>query len=121
MSPDEISQAVQRIQLDFPDVYFACHVRHRQRRTTEHELSDLDVLYLGHLRDRSDLHPSNLARHLGLSASTLSAFLQRVEAHGYVARRTCAADRRQVELSLTAEGRAARTAYEREDGAHETR
>jgi len=105
MSDESLNDAVARVQLDFPQVYFACHVRHRQRHSATHGLSDREVMYLGHLRVESGVRPRHLARHLGVSPSTLSAFLARMEGLGYLERRLIAIDRRQVEIFLTDAGR----------------
>lgn len=102
MTARAIDEAVTRVQLDFPHIYFACHVRHRVGRAQG--VSDRDVQYLGHLRVDRGVRPKHLAAHLGVADSTLSAFLARMEELGYVERTPCA-DRRQVELFLTESGR----------------
>ena len=60
---------------------------------------------LAHL-DASDAQTAgDLAAHLGIAASTLSATLMRLEALGYLTRVRAAKDRRFVAPKLTAKGR----------------
>jgi DNA-binding MarR family transcriptional regulator len=107
MTGPSLDEDVRRVQLAFPQVWFACHDRHVRRRDAAGDLTDRDAIYLGHLQWQEGLRPRELARHLGLAPSSLSAFLARVEGAGYVERRTTDGDRRGVELSLTDAGRRA--------------
>ncbi len=98
---NEIAAAAREVQRHYPQIYFACHVKHSRRRSTGHDLADQDSVYLGHLDCGRPTSPRHLARHLGIADSTLSAFLKRMEDLGYVERRMSAQDRREVELRLT--------------------
>ncbi len=104
---DEIAAAAGEVQRHYPQIYFACHEQHSRRRSTEHVLSAQDSGYLGHLDRSRSTSPRRLARHLGIADSTLSAFLDRMEALGYLGRKTSPQDRREVELRLTLRGEAA--------------
>ncbi len=59
---------------------------------------------LAHLDERDAMTAGNLARHLGIGASTLSATLNRLVKLGYITRTPAAADRRIVELRLSKTG-----------------
>lgn len=95
-----------QIQYHFPQIYLACHRRHTRRRTTHLDLSCQDSAYLGHLHRKRGTRPADLARHLGIGDSTLSAFVKRMEKDGYVERALSETDRRQVSLRLTEKGEA---------------
>lgn len=112
---DEIAAVVGEIQALYPQIYHACHVQHGRRRSTEHRLSAQDSMYLGHLDRRTPTSPRRLARHLGISDSTLSAFLKRMEKLGYL-ERGVGSDRREVELRLTGSGEEAERATSILDG-----
>ncbi len=88
----------------FPQIYLACHVAHPRARTNRFRLTDKDVVLLGHLDERTPMRASELARHLGIGAPTLSAQLQRLHRFGHIARTPHAQDRRRVELRLTPRG-----------------
>ncbi len=66
-------------------------------------LQQLRLLYV--LRDASPLTASELARRLGVTPSTLTGLLDRLEREGYVGRTRDTADRRQVFPALTDPGR----------------
>jgi DNA-binding MarR family transcriptional regulator len=100
MSPELVS-AVQR---SYPQIYGACHVDHVRARSTAHRLSAQDSSLLSHLETEAPLRPGRLAKHLGISPSTLSASIKRLAALGYLSRTPAPRDRRQVELRITAQG-----------------
>jgi len=98
---DELVFEVQRL---YPQIYLACHVDHVRQRSTQWQLSSRDSSVLSHLdRDRG-MSPRDLAAHLGVAASTLSATIARLVRLGYIASDVVAADKRQRELRLTAKG-----------------
>jgi DNA-binding MarR family transcriptional regulator len=69
----------------------------------EQDLSLTLVRMLGILRDRT-LTMAELANYLGLERSTVSGLVDRAEVRGLVGRRASAADRRSIELRLSAAG-----------------
>lgn len=104
MVSEELTAAAAEIQRSYPLVYLACHVQHTRRRSTEHDLSAQDAAYLAHLSREHPLSPHDLARHLGVADSTLSAFVKRMQQLGYVERAVSSRDRRGAELRLTERG-----------------
>lgn len=105
--PPSDAEPALRVQYHYPQIYLACHRRHTRRRSSQHDLSSQDSAYLAHLQRQSGTRPRDLARHLGIGVPTLSAWVKRMEASGYLSRRVHGEDRRQVELRLTAKGEAA--------------
>lgn len=100
-----IDQAVETVQLTYPQVYFACHTRHQRKRSTEHALSARDASILAHCSDATPIVPATLARHLSVAPSTLSEAVKKLTQTGYV-RRVAAVggDGRRSGILLTAKG-----------------
>ena len=88
----------------YPQIYFSCHLEHTRARTNAHHLADRDIVLLGHLDERLPLRAGQLARHLGVRPSTLSAQLKRLESLGHLVRRPAPRDRRNIDLILTPGG-----------------
>ena len=99
-----LAAAVRAVQIAYPQIYLACHTRHTRAKSSAFHLSARDSSLLVHLDESTPTRPAALARHMGVGAPTMSATLRRLETLGYVARTTPAADRRGVELRLTAKG-----------------
>lgn len=95
---------VRSVQTWYPQIYFACHVRHEHARTSPHQISQRDASLLAHLDEERPTSPASLARHLGIRPSTLSAAVAHLESLGYVRRARDPADRRRIELRLTRHG-----------------
>lgn len=91
----------------YPQIYLACHVEHRTRGSSPSGLTSRDASLLAHVEDSVGSSPAALARHLGISPSTLSAALSRLEGEGMLVIRADSADARRRRVSLTAAGRAA--------------
>ena len=94
----------------YPRIYFACHRRHvyddeQRRLVSAHQASILD-----HLDAVESTVLSDLARHMGVTASTMSLAVDRLERSGYVTRERDAADRRRVRIRLTGAGVRVRSA-----------
>jgi DNA-binding MarR family transcriptional regulator len=70
-------------------------------------LSAADSTLLAHLDERVSVRPTALARHLGVSPSTLSAAVKRLTAHGYIVRQRPDGDGRVRDLRLSKSGVAA--------------
>jgi DNA-binding MarR family transcriptional regulator len=94
----------------YPQVYLACHVDHVRKRSNEYELSDRDSSILSHLSQTTQITAADLARHIGVQPSTLSAALKRLQALGYIERNTEPGDRRVHRLTLTKRGEIAMAA-----------
>lgn len=95
------------MQVAYPQIYFACHTRHIRRASTAERLSAADSTLLAHLDEQRPVRSTALARHLGVSNSTLSAAIARLASHSYVTQSRDAADRRAIELRLSRKGAAA--------------
>ncbi len=92
------------IQRYYPQIYLACHRHHVRAVSTPYRLSAQDSALLTHLDEEQAVLTGELARHLGLSASTLSASVKRLASLGYLVRRPRDRDRRKIDLLLTAKG-----------------
>ncbi len=92
--------APDRLMAAYPQIYFACHTRHvqdtRGRTISAHQASILD-----HLDETEPTTMTELARHMGVSLSTMSLTVDRLVAGGYVVRTRDLADGRRVSLRLT--------------------
>ena len=88
----------------YPQIYFACHRRHVRDEATQAVLSAHQASVLDHLDDVAGTSLFDLARHMGVTASTMSLTVDRLERGGYVNRERSTQDRRRVDLRLTAAG-----------------
>jgi DNA-binding MarR family transcriptional regulator len=88
----------------YPRIYFACHTRHVKDPLTQRQLSRHQASVLDHLDSEDATTLNGLARHMGVTAGTMSLTIDRLERKGYVARVRDAADRRRVQVRLTAAG-----------------
>ena len=95
---------VLRLQALYPQVYLACHVEHVRARSTSFGLSQRDSSLLSHLARDRPTTPRELARHLGVSGSTVSAAVDGLVGLGCVRRVRSERDARQRELYLTDKG-----------------
>lgn len=88
----------------YPRIYFACHRRHvydaeQRRLVSAHQASILD-----HLDPVESTVLSDLANHMGVTPSTMSLAVDRLERNGYVTRERDTADRRRVRIRLSEAG-----------------
>ena len=88
----------------YPKIFFACHRRHVRDRRTGAVLSAHQASILDHLDDIEPIALTALARHTGVTASTMSLAIDRLETGGYVRRGRDRDDARRVQLRLTAAG-----------------
>ncbi|MGE4195810.1 MAG: MarR family winged helix-turn-helix transcriptional regulator [Phycisphaerales bacterium] len=88
----------------YPRVYFACHRRHVRDPRTAHPVSSHAVSILDHLDCVEAVSVSALARHMGVTPSTMSLALDRLEARAYIRRRRDPTDARRIGIVLTASG-----------------
>ncbi len=89
----------------YPTVYLACHREHvhadeQGKPITEHQAGVLD-----HLDVARPTTPSRLADHMGVSRSTMSSTISRLEHAGLVVRQPAGSDRRSIGLTLTPAGK----------------
>jgi DNA-binding MarR family transcriptional regulator len=96
---------IQTILRLYPQMFFACHRRHAPNRNARRRVNANQARILDHLdaATPTDLH--TLARHMGVTASTMSLNIDRLESAGYVRRRRDRRDARRIELRLSAAGR----------------
>jgi len=85
----------------YPLLYFACHGAHDR----SDGLTERDLRILHHLNG-TQVYASQLAKHLGLARSTLSAALTDLASRGLIERQSQADSRRKL-LTLSAEGKQA--------------
>jgi len=97
-------QSIRAVLDHYPRIFFACHTRHRQDPATRRLLSAHQGSILDHLDDVEPTSVNGLARHMGVTASTMSLSIDRLERKGYVRRTRDAGDARRVLLRLTAAG-----------------
>ncbi len=96
------SDALMRL---YPRIYFACHRRHvRDPGPSKRVVSAHAASILDHLDTVEAMTVSALAAHMGVTASTMSLALDRLESHGYVRRRADRVDARRVGVVVTAAG-----------------
>lgn len=100
MTDDDVFE-VQRL---YPQIYLACHTDHVRAVSTRFRISSQDASILVHLDRESGLSPRELASHLGVAPSTLSAAIARLAELGYLTSNPNETDRRKRELRLTARG-----------------
>ena len=88
----------------YPQIYFACHRRHVRDERTGEVLSQHQASVLDHLDDRQGTALFDLARHMGVTASTMSLTIDRLVRGGWVRRDRSKVDARRVDLRLTEAG-----------------
>jgi DNA-binding MarR family transcriptional regulator len=88
----------------YPQIYFACHRRHVRDEKTGQVMSQNQASILDHLDDTEGTTLFDLARHMGVTASTMSLTVDRLERGGWVKRERSKQDARRVELRLTDDG-----------------
>ena len=88
----------------YPQIYFACHRRHVRDEQTKAVLSAHQASILDHLDDVDGTSLLDLAKHMGVTPSTMSLTVDRLERGGYVTRDRSKEDKRRVDLRLTPAG-----------------
>lgn len=101
------STQVSSIQRAYPQVWFACHLDHRTRSSSGDGLTDREAGILAHLDATEGALAGEVARHLGIGKSTLSAQLKRLSELGFVRLARGQTDQRERPVHLTAKGRKA--------------
>jgi DNA-binding MarR family transcriptional regulator len=88
----------------YPKVFLACHRDHMRDEQTGQSLSSHQSAVLDHLDAVAPTHLHHLAAHLGVTPSSMSLMIDRLERGGYVRRSRDAGDARRVNLRLTRAG-----------------
>ena len=101
MTPRTEISAVLRF---YPQIYFACHRRHVRDPAARKTLSLNQASILDHLDSVEPTTLRSLARHMGVTASTMSLNVDRLERDGYVHRGRDPHDARQIEIRVTDAG-----------------
>ncbi len=94
----------------YPRIYFACHARHVRDPHSDTVLSAHQASILSHLDSLDPTMVGELADHMGVTPSTMSLTLKRLERHGYVMRTRDPSDRRVTNVRLTEAGERVRDA-----------
>jgi DNA-binding MarR family transcriptional regulator len=111
MKRDPIGEAMTAIMTLYPRIYFACHMRHVRDPLSQRLLSRHQASVLDHLDEIEPTTVMDLARHLGVTAATMSLALDRLARKGYIVRLKDAKDRRRVHVRLTSAGVRVREAH----------
>lgn len=99
-----LRESIHTLIATYPKIFFACHARHRRDPKTSQLVSAHQASILDHLDDVDPTTLTVLARHMGVTPSTMSLNIDRLEGKGYVVRRRDRIDGRRVNLLLTAAG-----------------
>jgi DNA-binding MarR family transcriptional regulator len=93
-----------RLLRDYPRIFFACHARHVRDPKTRRLLSAHQASILDHLDDTEAVSLMGLAKHMGVTPSTMSLAIEKLVRRGYVIRERSSGDRRRLELRLSPAG-----------------
>src|SRR6266540_665934 len=104
MKRDPIGEVLTAVMTLYPRIYFACQTRHVRDPQTHRLLSRHQASILDHLDEIEPTTVMDLARHMGVTAATMSLAIDRLERKGYVVRLKDAKDRRRVNVRLTSAG-----------------
>ena len=100
----------------YPRIYFACHRRHVRDPKSKRVLSAHQASILDHLDEREPVTLLELARHMGVTASTMSLQVEQLVRKRYVIRERDERDRRRLRLRLSEDGARVREANSVLDG-----
>ena len=95
----------------YAQIYFACHTRHVHDPDSGTKVSARQASILSHLDSVEPTPVSELAAHMGVTVSTMSISLDRLERQGYVVRARAESDGRVRHVRLTTSGERLRTAH----------
>jgi len=96
--------AVAQLMSYYPRIFFACHTRHVRDARSGRVLSAHQAGILDHLDEIEPTGLNDLARHMGVTASTMCLTVDRLVRGGYVKRGPDPRDGRRVALRLTRSG-----------------
>jgi DNA-binding MarR family transcriptional regulator len=94
----------------YSQIYFACHTRHVHDPESGARVSATQASILSHLDSVEPTPMSQLASHMGVTVSTMSIAVDRLERQGYVARARAETDGRVRHIRLTSAGERLRAA-----------
>jgi MarR family transcriptional regulator, organic hydroperoxide resistance regulator len=94
----------------YSQIYFACHTRHVHDPDSGTRVSARQASILSHLDSVEPTPVSELATHMGVTVSTMSIAIDRLERQGYVVRARAESDARVRHVRLTPAGERLRTA-----------
>jgi DNA-binding MarR family transcriptional regulator len=94
----------------YPKIFFACHTRHVRDPRTKRTLSARQASILEHLDERNARPLMDLAKHMGVTPSTMSLSIERLVRLGYVRRTRDPKDARRIALRLSPAGERVREA-----------
>jgi DNA-binding MarR family transcriptional regulator len=103
-APAPVRADIQQVLEGYPRIFFACHTRHRRDPKTRRRLSAHQASVLDHLDDVEPTNLMDLARHMGVTPSTMSLSVERLVRRGYVLRARDPRDRRRLRLRLSPAG-----------------
>jgi DNA-binding MarR family transcriptional regulator len=98
------SDAVRQLMEFYPRIYFACHRRHLRDPKSRRVLSAHQGSILDHLDAREPVMLLELARHMGVTPSTMSLQVEQLVRKGYVTRERDTQDGRRLMLRLSSGG-----------------
>src|SRR5215472_17217846 len=99
-----MAEEIRRVLELYPRVFLACHTRHVRDTRSGRVLSAHQASILDHLDEVEPTGLLELAKHLGVTASTMSLTIDRLVRGGYVRKQADRVDRRRVGLRLTRAG-----------------
>ena len=99
-----LGEDVRRLLDLYPRIFFACHTRHVPDPETRKLVSARQASVLDHLDEEEPTTLSGLAAHMGVTPSTMSLSVDRLEGMGYVRRARDPVDARRVGITLTNRG-----------------
>jgi MarR family transcriptional regulator, organic hydroperoxide resistance regulator len=94
----------------YAQIFFACHTRHVHDPESGTRVSARQASILSHLDSVDPTPVSELASHMGVTVSTMSIAIDRLERQGFVVRARAESDARVRHVRLTAAGERLRTA-----------
>jgi DNA-binding MarR family transcriptional regulator len=100
----------------FPRIHFACRAREVRDAVRGTALTEHQARILGHLDSADPVMVTELAEYMGVTPSTMSLNLKRLELGGFITRGRDPDDRRVMNVLLTEEGESIRDATGLLDG-----
>ncbi|RHX88141.1 MarR family winged helix-turn-helix transcriptional regulator [Leptospira stimsonii] len=100
MPSDFVSQVLEF----YPRIFFACHTRHVEDPKTKQILTANQASILDHLDGDDPVSLFDLALHMGVTPSTMSITVSRLEVMGYIVKEKNPKDGRGTLIRLTKKG-----------------